>query len=135
MSSGMIQTGFVTDLNRISYALREGNLELQREYLEKIGSNFILQERRLIFSAENLYKDFLKDAPYPTWRTRMQPIRTAAEIHAHIKILPVQQPHLYQKITQKAIELRLLGMSYPQIAKALNINKKTARKACKFKEG
>ncbi len=61
----------------------------------------------------------------------MQPIRTAAEIHVHVKILPVQQPYLYQKIAQKAIELRLLGMSYPQIAKALNINVKTAHKACK----
>ena len=57
----------------------------------------------------------------------MQPIRTAAEIHAHIKILPVQQLPLYQKIAQKAMELRLLGMTYPQIAKALNISKKTAR--------
>ena len=49
----------------------------------------------------------------------------------HIKILPAQQLHLYQKLAQKATELRLLGMSYPQIAKALNINKKTVKKACR----
>jgi hypothetical protein len=64
----------------------------------------------------------------------LQPIRTASEITAHIKILPVLQPHLYQKIAQKATELRLLGMTYEEIAKALNVNKKTAIRACKYKE-
>jgi DNA invertase Pin-like site-specific DNA recombinase len=67
------------------------------------------------------------------WRTRLQPIRTAAEITAHIKILPVHQPYLYQKLSQKATQLRLLGMSYQQIAKSLNINKRTVMKACKYK--
>jgi len=43
---------------------------------------------------------------------RLQPIRTAAEITAHIKIQPAQQVPLYQKLTQKATKLRLLGMSY-----------------------
>ena len=64
----------------------------------------------------------------------MQPIRTAAEIHAHIKILPVQQPHLYQKIAQKATQLRLLGMTYEQIAKTLNVNEKTVKKACDLRK-
>ena len=59
---------FVTDLNRATYELREGNLESQREYLEKIGSNFILQERRLIFSTEGTFRPFLLKAPYQTWR-------------------------------------------------------------------
>ena len=59
---------FVTDLNRIGCALQEGNLELQREYLEKIGSNFILKERRLIFSTEGTLRLYLSNAPYPTWR-------------------------------------------------------------------
>ncbi len=62
----------------------------------------------------------------------MQPIRTAAEITARIKILPVHQPYLYQKLSKKATQLRLLGMSCEQIAKNLNINKKTAIKACKY---
>ena len=65
------------------------------------------------------------------WRTQLQPIRTAAEITAHIKILPVHQPYLYQKLSQKATQLRLLGMTYEQIAKTLNINRKTATRACK----
>ena len=59
---------FVTDLNRATYELREGNLESQREYLEKIGSNFILQERRLIFSTEGTFRLFLSKAPYQDWR-------------------------------------------------------------------
>ncbi len=65
----------------------------------------------------------------------MQSIQTAGEIHAHIKILPAKQPYLYQKIAQKAIQLRLLGMTYPQIAKALNISKKTVKKACRHGGG
>ena len=80
--------------------------------------------------------DALDSASSPTdiksWRTQLQPIRTTAEITAHIKILPAQQPYLYQKLSRKATQLRLLGMPYGQIAKSLNINKKTAIKACKY---
>ncbi|GAG28623.1 unnamed protein product [marine sediment metagenome] len=64
----------------------------------------------------------------------MQPIRTAAEIRAQIKIYPVRHTPLYQKLAQKTKELRLLGMSYQQIAKSLNVSKKTAINAYKFKE-
>ena len=62
----------------------------------------------------------------------MQPIRTIGEITAHIKILPARQPYLYQKLSKKATQLRLLGMTYGQIAKSLNVNKKTAIKACEY---
>ena len=65
-------------------------------------------------------------------RTQLQPIRTAAEMTAHIEILPVRQPYLYQKLSRKAIQMRLLGMSYEQIAKSLNVNRQTATKACKY---
>jgi len=67
------------------------------------------------------------------WRTQLQPIRTIGGITAHIKVLPACQPYLYQKLSKKATQLRLLGMSYQQIAKSLNINKKTAIKACRYK--
>jgi len=66
------------------------------------------------------------------WRTQLQPIRTIGEITAHIKILPIQQPHLYQRLSKKATQLRLLGMSYGEIAESLHINRKTATKACKY---
>ena len=68
------------------------------------------------------------------WRTRLQPIRTASEIHAKIIIQPLEQTPLYQKLAQKVKELHLLGMTYKEIAKALNINKKTAIRACKYKK-
>ena len=69
---------------------------------------------------------------FDNWRTQLQPIRTFGEIIAHIKILPVQQPYLYQKLSKKATELRLLGMSYGEIARSLHINRKTATKACEY---
>jgi len=62
----------------------------------------------------------------------MQPIRTASEITAHIRILPTKRLlPLYQKISQKAIELHLLGMTCEQIAKSLGVCKNTVRKACR----
>jgi len=64
----------------------------------------------------------------------LQPIRTAAEITVQIKICPARRVYLYQKFSQKAKELRLLGMSYEQIAKSLNISKKTAINACKYEK-
>ena len=71
-------------------------------------------------------------ADIENWRTRLQPIRTAPGITAHIKILPVSAPYLYQKLSKKATQLRLLGMSYEGIAKSLNINRKTATKAYQY---
>ncbi len=73
-----------------------------------------------------------KDLNWAVWRTQLQPIRTAAEITAHIKILPARQPYLYQKLSRKATQLRLLGMTYGQIAKNLDINRKTVTKGCKY---
>ena len=61
---------FITTLNRIDCVVREGNLESQKEFLEKIGSNFILKERRLVFSTEGTFRPFLQNAPYPNWRRR-----------------------------------------------------------------
>src|SRR3989338_8289846 len=61
---------FVTDLNKISYTLQDGNLEAQREILQKIGSNFILKERRINFSSEGTFRHYLSSAPYQTWRRR-----------------------------------------------------------------
>jgi len=59
----------------------------------------------------------------------LQPIRTASEISAHIKILPAKSLPLYQKIAQKATKLHLLGMTYEEIAKSLKIGKTTVSKA------
>jgi len=59
---------------------------------------------------------------------------SATEITAQIKIYPVRRVYMYQKLSRKAKELRLLGMSYEQIAKSLNISKKTAINVCKYKK-
>ncbi len=59
---------FVTLLNSAHCAMEERNLESQKEFLKKIGSNFILKERRLVFSSESPYRGFLSDAPFPNWR-------------------------------------------------------------------
>jgi len=59
---------FVTLLNRAEYAVKEGNLESQKEFLEKIGSNFILKERRLVFSTQSTLRPFFEAAPYPNQR-------------------------------------------------------------------
>jgi len=65
----------------------------------------------------------------------LQPIRTFAEITARIKILPAQQPYLYQKLSKEATQLRILGMTYGKIATSLDINRKTTTKACRYKGG
>ena len=75
-----------------------------------------------------------KSSNWLHWWTRLQPIRTAAEISAHILIYPVLRVYMYQKYSQKAKELRLLGMSYEQIAKRLNVSKKTVINAYRYKK-
>ncbi|MBL7071817.1 MAG: recombinase family protein [Candidatus Omnitrophica bacterium] len=59
---------FVTMLNKAGYEAREGNLESQKELLLKIGSNFILSERRLHFSTEGTFRQYLDNSPYKDWR-------------------------------------------------------------------
>ena len=69
-----------------------------------------------------------------TKRTRLQPIRTASEITANIIIQPLERIPLYQRLSKKIIELRLLGMLHKEIAKNLNISKRTVTRACKFQK-
>src|SRR3989338_4370039 len=66
------------------------------------------------------------------WWTRLQPIRTVGEIPARIPIKPTQQLPLYQRITTKVTQLRLLGMSYKEIGQALNVSPSLARKSHQF---
>jgi len=62
----------------------------------------------------------------------LQPIRTAAQITASIKILPVKQLSLYQKLAQKATQLRLLGLPVKEIAIRLEVSKGTVENALKW---
>jgi len=68
--------------------------------------------------------------PCPLGHT--EPVECASEINVHIKILPVRQVPLYQKVAQKATQLRLLGMTYRQIAKSLHVSKKAVLKALNY---
>ena len=56
--------------------MEEGNLESQKEFLEKIGSNFILKERRLNFSSEGTFRPLLEVAPYSNWRCSCDEVRS-----------------------------------------------------------
>jgi hypothetical protein len=90
---------------------------------KEICNRFVANTKKLLLKSNRL-----------RWRTRLQPIRTASEITAQIKIYPIRRVYLYQNCSQKAKELRLLGMSYEQIAKSLNISKKTAINTCKHEK-
>ena len=61
-------------------------------------------------------------------RTRLQPIRTISLIPVTVKISLNQTIPIYQKLAPKIKELKALGMTYEEISKSLNINKKTVRK-------
>ncbi len=63
----------------------------------------------------------------------MQPIRTAAEITAKMIIPPLQQIPLYQKLSKKITELRLLGMSNKEIAKSLKNLRKNCHKGVRMR--
>jgi len=68
------------------------------------------------------------------WRALLHPIRTFSEIKATVVIEPAKRTALYQIIAKKVKQSHLLGISYKSIAKNLNIDKATARKACNYKE-
>jgi len=67
------------------------------------------------------------------YRTRLQPIRTISELQVRI-IIPVETTvTLYKRISQKAKELKTLGMTFEAIAEALKISKNTVRRALRYK--
>lgn len=75
------------------------------------------------------FRNACGDSPCFWKRTRLQPIRTTAEISAHIKILSANYLPLYQRLAQKATELRLLGMLHKDIAKRLHVSRTCIRQA------
>ena len=66
------------------------------------------------------------------WRTRVRPIRTFACVQLKINLKPAYQQPLYQQLSEKAIQLRKLGMSNQQIANKLNTHRNTIKKACNY---
>ena len=48
-------------------------------------------------------------------------------------IEPIQRTPLYQKLAQKIEELYLLGMSLRAIGRSLKVNRKTVKRALKYR--
>ena len=63
------------------------------------------------------------------WWTRLQPIRTAAEINAKIVIEPDLRIPIYQRLSSKVKKLHALGISFRTIGKNLGVDLKTAIRA------
>lgn len=61
-------------------------------------------------------------------RTRQGPIRTSSLIPVRIKIACYEAIPLYQILSPKIKQLKALGMSNEDIAKKLNVNRKTVGK-------
>jgi len=100
--------------------------------LKICGSNLNLKDTTLCVTYKKPYDLIAKSQGRLNWRTRLQPIRTASEVQVKIIIEPLQQTPLYQKLANKVEELSLLGMSSREIAKSLNISRKTVRNAYKL---
>jgi len=67
---------FVTSLNTAHSINVEGNLESQKELLEKIGSNFILKERHLNFSPSEPFHLMFGGRRFSNWRCVYRCVRT-----------------------------------------------------------
>jgi hypothetical protein len=63
-------------MGKAPFLREEGNLESQKEFLEKIGSNFILKERRLVFSTEGTFRRLFEATPFTCWRCSYRFVRT-----------------------------------------------------------
>lgn len=70
----------------------------------------------------------LRHRPSETQWTRLQPIRTVAEIPVMFTLL-TQDPFRYQEIAARAGRLRRLGMTLRAIGEALGVDEKTVRNA------
>ncbi|MCK5590949.1 MAG: recombinase family protein [Candidatus Pacebacteria bacterium] len=59
---------FITSLRQARYISADGNLESQKEFLQKIGSNFKIKERRLSFSTNSPFSLVAEGARSTKWR-------------------------------------------------------------------
>jgi len=63
------------------------------------------------------------------WWTRTQSIRTAGALPFEVALAETSAPPAYQRIAQKALQLRELGLSDRAIAGRLGVTDKTVAKA------
>jgi len=69
---------------------------------------------------------FAEGEPHLQW-TRLQPIRTAAEVAVAFAVF-THEPFAYQRIAGEAQRMRKLGMTLQAIGDALGVDEKTVRK-------
>ena len=62
------------------------------------------------------------------WWTRTQSIRTAGSLAFEAALVETSEPPVYQRIAQKALQLRELGLSDRAIAARLRVTDKTVAK-------
>ena len=103
---------FVTSLNSAHSAMEEGNLESQKEFLEKIGSNFILKERRLNFSTEGTFRPLFEAAPYPCWRRGRDTLPFVLKTPLLPLFLPLFLFRLLSTISQVLTHFKNLQLSF-----------------------
>jgi hypothetical protein len=63
------------------------------------------------------------------WRAPSERIRTASEISIEVDLRDEDATPVYMKVSEKALHLRRLGMSYAAIAERLGVNLWMAKKA------
>ena len=66
-------------------------------------------------------------------RPQLKPIRTAAEIVAHIPLWDAYEPPLYQKIAKKVVELHALNKRFMGTARSLGVPTPTVIKGYKYR--
>lgn len=64
--------------------------------------------------------------------TRLQPIRTAAEVDLEFVVF-TNEPFQYQQIAAEAWRMRQLGMSLRAIGRAFGVDEKTVRDALRHR--
>lgn len=64
--------------------------------------------------------------PEVPWWTRLQPIRTAAEVALEFAV-STHEPFIYQRIAAEVRRMRRLGMTLQAIGGALGVDEKTVR--------
>lgn len=67
------------------------------------------------------------ESPQIEWWTRLQPIRTAAEVLVEFVVF-TREPLGWQRIADEARRMAKLGMSGRAIGRALGVDEKTVRK-------
>jgi hypothetical protein len=66
------------------------------------------------------------------WWTLSQRIRTLAEIPFLVDLLEIEEPPVYQQISEKSLHLHKLGLSNEAIGKHLGVDGKTVAKALRW---